>query len=205
LNKNEIFDDAFSRTFPGLIRNGYATATIDVPQSFKAYDKSKTDVAARATANHGETLHYKTMTNEEIAALPIYDLLTENAVVLLWTSGPYLQIAMDRLKGWGLTFKTIGFNWVKGNPDVAPFKPQFGMGFWTRAGSEICLLATKGKPRRLSGAVSQMIVEPRREHSRKPDSIYDRVERLCSGPYLELFARQRREGWTAWGNEIDRF
>jgi N6-adenosine-specific RNA methylase IME4 len=200
MNKH-LFDDAF----PGLIPAHYGTVTVDVPQQFKQYDKTRLDVAARATANHGATSHYTTMTNEEIQALPVYDLLAENAVALLWTSGPFLQIAMDRLRGWNLTFKTIGFVWVKANPDVAPFRPQMGMGFWSRAETEICLLATKGKPRRLNADVRQIICAPRREHSRKPDEIYSRVERLSEGPYLELFARNRCKGWTVWGNEIDRF
>jgi N6-adenosine-specific RNA methylase IME4 len=144
MKKIILNDDAFSRIFPGLVRNGYATVTIDVPQRFKQYDATKIDVAARATATHRAIFRYHTMTNEEIDALPISELLAENAVVLLWTSGPYLKLAMNRLEIWGLTFKTLAFNWVKANPNKVPFKTAFGQGFWTRAGGEICLLATKG-------------------------------------------------------------
>jgi N6-adenosine-specific RNA methylase IME4 len=80
-----------------------------------------------------------------------------------------------------------------------------GMGYWTRANSEACLLATRGKPKRLNADVRQGIIAPRREHSRKPDGIHARIERLVAGPYCELFARERRPGWDAWGNEVDKF
>lgn len=82
---------------------------------------------------------------------------------------------------------------------------QMGLGYWTRANTEYCLLATRGKPRRLSKSVRQGIIEPRRQHSRKPDCVYGRIEQLVEGPYLELFARTQRPGWTAWGNQTDRF
>jgi N6-adenosine-specific RNA methylase IME4 len=79
------------------------------------------------------------------------------------------------------------------------------MGYWTRANSEVCLLATRGHPKRLNADVRQGIIEPRREHSRKPDCVPGRIERLVAGPYLELFARTRREGWDSWGNQTDKF
>jgi N6-adenosine-specific RNA methylase IME4 len=80
-----------------------------------------------------------------------------------------------------------------------------GTGYWTRANPEPCLLFTRGKPKRLSSAVRKLLIAPRREHSRKPDEQYDRIEELCAGPYLELFARQVQPGWTAFGNQTDRF
>ena len=79
------------------------------------------------------------------------------------------------------------------------------MGMWTRSNSEVCLLATRGKPRRLAADVRQVIQAPTREHSRKPDEIYGRIERLVEGPYLEMFARQAWPGWDAWGNEVGKF
>jgi N6-adenosine-specific RNA methylase IME4 len=80
-----------------------------------------------------------------------------------------------------------------------------GMGYWTRANTEVCLLATRGKPKRLNADVRQAILEPRRAHSRKPDCVHERIERLVGGPYLELFARERRSGWTTWGDQVDCF
>lgn len=79
------------------------------------------------------------------------------------------------------------------------------LGYWTRSNSEVCLLATRGKPKRSNADVRQAIIAPRREHSRKPDGIHERIERLVAGPYLELFARQRRPGWDCWGNEVEKF
>jgi N6-adenosine-specific RNA methylase IME4 len=79
------------------------------------------------------------------------------------------------------------------------------MGFGTRANAELCWLGRRGKPQRLSKGVHQLIVAPVREHSRKPDAMYERIEEFCAGPYLELFARQRRPGWISLGDEVDRF
>jgi N6-adenosine-specific RNA methylase IME4 len=75
----------------------------------------------------------------------------------------------------------------------------------TRKNSEPCLLARRGNPRRLSRSVQELIVAPRREHSRKPDEIYERIERYASGPFVELFARQSRRGWSSWGDEVGKF
>jgi N6-adenosine-specific RNA methylase IME4 len=80
------------------------------------------------------------------------------------------------------------------------------MSRWASAtGLEPGLLATRGKPRRLHADVRQGILEPRREHSRKPNQVYERIERLVAGPYLELFALQRRPGWTPWGDQVEKF
>ena len=86
-----------------------------------------------------------------------------------------------------------------------PVDVQIGTGYWTRSNSEVCLLATRGKPKRTDAGVRQAIIEPRRQHSRKPDCVYERIERLVAGPYLELFARNTRPGWTSWGNETEKF
>ena len=75
--------------------------------------------------------------------------------------------------------------------------------FWTRANPEPCLLATRGKPKRHRADVRKLIISPRREHSRKPEEAYERIEALCEGPYLEMFARASRAGWDRWGNEAD--
>ena len=80
-----------------------------------------------------------------------------------------------------------------------------GLGYWTRANPEMCLLGTRGSPKRLAKDVRRLVVTPRREHSRKPDEVYDRIERLAAGPYLEVFAREGRPGWDAWGNQAGLF
>jgi N6-adenosine-specific RNA methylase IME4 len=118
----------------------------------------------------------------------------------MWTTWVNLQATLTIIEAWGFQYKTVGFVWVKQNPSGRGL--HLGMGFWTRANTEVCLLATKGKPRRLARDVRQVIICPRREHSRKPDEIYSRIERLIPGPYVELFARHRWPGWASWGNEL---
>ena len=117
---------------------------------------------------------------------------------------------MDLIHAWGFTYKTVGFYWVKQNPgrenagieDASFFT---GLGYWTRANPEQCLLATRGKPQRRARDVKRLVVAPRREHSRKPDLIRERIERLADVPYLELFARATKPGWDAWGAEVGLF
>src|SRR4029079_10775122 len=123
---------------------------------------------------------------------------------------PVLEWSLRTITAWGFAYKTGGFVWAKAHAgQIEMFQdevqPLMGTGYWTRANTEVCLLATRGKPKRLNADVRQAIIAPRREHSRKPDGIHERIERLVAGPYLELFARQRRPGWDCWGNEVDKF
>lgn len=159
--------------------------------------------------------HYATMTLDEIKALPIPDLAAKNSMLLLWAVDPMIPEALDVGRAWGFTYKTVGFYWIKerrvtskrGDAFAEPDQKRFpmGTGYWMRANPEQCLLFTKGHPKRLSAAVRKLLISPRREHSRKPDEQYGRIEKLVGGPYLELFARQARPGWTSWGNQVDRF
>ena len=114
-----------------------------------------------------------------------------------------LPDALLLIDAWGFTYKTVGFVWVKTNRKASTL--FMGLGYHTRQNAELCLLATRGKPKRLSGGVHQIIMSPRREHSRKPDEIYERIEALYPGPYLEIFSRTDREGWDAWGYEAGRW
>jgi N6-adenosine-specific RNA methylase IME4 len=156
------------------------------------------------------TMHYNCMAFADLCRLPIRDHATLDCCLFLWTTDPMLPRALELINAWGFAYKTVAFTWAKLNrSSVGPTfsEPAFftGMGYWTRANPEQCLLATSGKPRRLSKAVRQLIVSPRREHSRKPDEAYGRIEALVSGPYLELFARSHRPGWTVWGDQIGLF
>jgi N6-adenosine-specific RNA methylase IME4 len=100
-------------------------------------------------------------------------------------------------------YKTVGFYWVKLNTASKHDADYFtGLGYWTRANPEQCLLATRGKPTRLAKDVRRLVVERRREHSRKPDGVRERIERLVAGPYLELFARETKQGWDCWGDQV---
>jgi N6-adenosine-specific RNA methylase IME4 len=114
---------------------------------------------------------------------------------------------LDLIAAWGFTYKICGFDWTKADASqIDMFRDdadvQIGMGFWTRSNTEPCLLATRGQPKRLNADVCMAIIEPRREHSRKPDCVHARIERLVAGPYLKLFARRLRPGWTVWGDEV---
>ena len=146
--------------------------------------------------------HYKTMKVEDICNLPITNITKKDCVLFLWTTCPMLQEAMQVIKEWGFTYKTIGFQWIKKNKKSDSF--FFGLGRWTRGNTECCLLAVKGKPKRYSKKVSQLIIEPIREHSRKPDSTRDKIVELLGGDKnrIELFARQQVEGWDCWGDEV---
>jgi N6-adenosine-specific RNA methylase IME4 len=150
------------------------------------------------------------MSDEEICALPVADLAAPDCVLLMWTCWPVLQRSLVILDAWGFTYKTCGFSWVKADVrQVDMFRDDadasMGLGYWTRANSEPCLLATRGKPKRVHADVRQGIIEKKREHSRKPDCVPARIERLVEGPYLELFAWTQRPGWTVWGNQTDKF
>lgn len=149
--------------------------------------------------------HYDVLDRATLESLPVADVASKDAVLLLWATNPLLPHALALIEAWGFTFKTVGFTWAKRTPTDSGW--HMGLGYWTRQNSEQCLLATRGKPKRLptGASVRQLITSPRREHSRKPDEQYDRIEQLVAGPYLELFARTARPGWTAWGNEVGKF
>jgi N6-adenosine-specific RNA methylase IME4 len=159
--------------------------------------------SAKGTGRSAEQ-HYQTMGPDEIRALPVGALAAPDCALLLWATFPNLPLALDVIGAWGFTYKTAAFVWAKtARSQANSFAPKhhIGLGHWTRANAELCLLATKGHPTRLDKGVRQLIVSPVRQHSRKPDEQYERIERLVAGPYLELFARQRRPGWDAWGDE----
>ncbi len=141
------------------------------------------------------------MTPDQLRALPVGQLAADDAALLLWATWPTLPQALDLIEAWGFAYKTLGFCWVKQSGGDGLF---VGMGYWTRANTEPVLLATRGAPSRLSGAtdVRQVVMAPVAAHSAKPEQIQDRIERLVAGPYLELFARRVRPGWTCWGDEI---
>ncbi len=150
---------------------------------------------------------YDCLSVEDICRIPVAAWAAADAVLLLWTTDPMLERAFEVIRAWGFRYKTVGFYWVKLNrrsdPDhIRPHDLFTGLGFWTRANPEPCLLATRGQPRRRAADVARLVVAPRRAHSEKPDEVYDRIERLLEGPYLELFARRRRPGWDAWGLEV---
>lgn len=146
--------------------------------------------------------HYPTMDIEDIKALPISELADDNCVLFIWVTFPKLQEGLDTIKAWGFTYKTIAFNWVKRNKVADTW--FWGMGKWTRANSEICLLATKGTPKRMSASVHSVLDNPISIHSRKPNEARKRIIELCGDlPRVELFAREQLEGFDVWGNQVE--
>lgn len=199
-------------TFDALPRGHFAAIYADPPWRYEVWS-GETAVKARISGhgtNKAAGHHYNTMSFEDLAALPIGEVAAPDCVLFCWVTWPTLPRALEMVTAWGFTYKTCAFDWMKAHAQqIEMFRDDtdalMGMGYWTRANTEPCLLATRGKPKRQDAGVRQGIIEPRREHSRKPDCVYDRIERLVPGPYLELFARTTRPGWTSWGNQVGKF
>lgn len=170
----------------------YDVIYADPPWSYK--DKAK-------AGNRGACCKYQVMKIKEICKLPINQLSKKDSVLFLWTTIPKLNEAFEVIKAWGFTYKTAGFVWIKKNKKSDSL--FWGMGRWTRANAEICLIATKGKPKRISASVHSVVISRIEEHSKKPDEVRKRIVQLCGDiPRIELFARQYEDGWDCWGNEV---
>ena len=191
--------------FSGLHRNYYRVIVIDPPWHYKSNSKKK--------PGRNAMRHYPVMSRAEIEALPVGSLAAEDCALFLWITGPLLAIGahLPLMKAWGFKPSGMGFVWIKLNPSV---KSRWtfdrrdlatGGGFTTRKNAEFCLIGKRGRSVRESASVHEVIIAPRREHSRKPTESYQRIERYTAGPYLDLFARSSRPGWVAWGNETEKF
>ena len=170
-------------------------------------------------ANHktrfrgGACGHYDLMSMDEIKKLPIQDLANNNCALFMWVTFPYLEEQIKLFKHWGFRYRTVGFNWIKTNKrqnleqySYLPTEPDpfFGVGYYTKSNSELCLLGIKGQLEVLDNSISSIVIAQRREHSRKPDEIRDKIIRLFGDlSRIELFAREKTEGWDVWGNEVD--
>ena len=150
--------------------------------------------------NGNAAKHYPTLSFKEMCRLPVSDIAAKDCVLLLWATYPMMREALFLTDAWGFTYKSLAFQWLKQNKSGNGY--FFGLGRWTRGNTEPCLLATRGKPQRVSNSVSQLVISPLREHSRKPDEVRDRIVELIGDvPRIELFARQQAPGWDCWGNE----
>jgi protein gp37/N6-adenosine-specific RNA methylase IME4 len=182
---------------PILPTGRYAVILADPPRRYETWTAAGTGRSAEQ--------HYQTQSTDWIASLPIRDLAADDCILFLWATFPLLKDALRVVEAWGFTYKTAAFTWVKLSPKSGnSFAPKLhtGLGHWTRSNAEVCFLATRGSPHRLAADVHSVIEAPIRKHSRKPDEQYDRIERLVAGPYVELFARYPRAGWTAWGDQV---
>jgi len=184
-------------------KNKYKIIYADPPWSFRTW-------SARGKKRSPEN-HYNCMNLTDIQNLPVKDIADEDCSLFLWATDPLLPQAIDLMEHWGFKYKTIAFNWVKLNPKAPSFcwhTEDFftGMGYWTRANPELCLLGTKGKPARQRADIRRLVISPRREHSRKPDVVPEKIVSLMGDlPRIELFSRQSRKGWTVWGNETEKW
>lgn len=171
----------------------YSVIYADPPWTFRAWSPKGTGRSAEQ--------HYECMTKKEIQSLPIEKLAEKDCVLFLWVTFPCLEEGLELIRKWGFTYKTCAFTWVKKNKKADGY--FWGLGYWTRSNSEICLLATRGAPKRISRKVHQVCDARVRDHSRKPDEIRDRIVELIGDvPRIELFARTNVDGWDCWGNEV---
>ena len=172
----------------------YNVILADPPWSFRAWSSKGMGRSAEQ--------HYPTMRLEDIKALPVSDLAAGDCVLFLWATFPMLKEALEVIDVWGVTYKTVAFTWVKENRKSPGL--FWGLGYWTRANAEVCLLATRGSPKRQSAAVHQVILSPIERHSKKPDAVRERIVALMGDvTRVELFARQETPGWDVWGNEVE--
>ena len=140
---------------------------------------------------------------DQLAALPVARIAAKDAFLFLWIPPRSNPVVEPLIEAWGFHFSGLGFSWPKLNKKSPGW--WMGGGYGTRHNIELCWLGRRGKPKRMSKGVRELIVARRREYSRKPDEQYERIEQLCAGPYVELFARQRWPGWYAFGDQVELF
>ena len=179
------------------VRGQYGTILIDPPWRF-------TNRTGKMAPEHRRLHRYPTMSFEEIAALPVGKIAAEKSHLYLWCPNALLSEALGIMKAWGFTYKT-NIVWYKVRKDGGP--DGRGVGFYFRNVTELVLFGIKGRIRTLAPGRRQVniLVSRKEEHSKKPDAIYDLARRCSPGPYCELFSRQRVQGWTQWGDEVDSY
>lgn len=145
--------------------------------------------------------HYGTMKIEDLCSMPVQKISDDQSVLLLWATYPLLEDALSLIKAWGFVYKTCAFQWVKKYPNN---KYCISLGNYTRSNTEPCLLATKGKKINvLDNSISQLIITTRENHSKKPAEVREKIIRVFGDlPRIELFSRDKIEGWDCWGNEV---
>ena len=153
----------------------------------------------------GVDKQYGTMKDSDMCSLPIQEISDDVCLLFMWATFPKLKEGIAVMEAWGFEYKTCAFTWVKTNPKQ-PLKSFFGIGYYTKSNAEICLLGVKGKAHKLvkSNSVSQMIFSPRGKHSEKPQEARNKIVEMCGDiPRIELFARQKTDGWDVFGNEVE--
>jgi N6-adenosine-specific RNA methylase IME4 len=176
------------------ISGKYGTILIDPPWRFA-------NRTGKVGPEHKRLHRYETLSFEEIADLPVPELSLPKSHLYLWSPNALLLEALNIMKAWGFTYKT-NIVWYKVRKDGGP--DGRGVGFYFRNVTELLLFGVKGHLRTLAPGRRQVniVISRKQEHSRKPERIYPIIEACSPGPYLELFARERTNGWTQWGDEL---
>ena len=192
----------------------YKMVVADPPWHFRA--RTALQMTSWTSRRDAEK-HYPVMGVDDIAALPVRDIVAPDAHLLLWITGPLLIEGkhIPIMKAWGFKPSSVAFTWVKlkRSIDVRQLRLtatqesdlHVGLGLTTRKNAEFCLLGRRGNAKRLSKSIREIILSPVREHSRKPEEFYRRAQQYACGPYLEMFSREHRPGWDAWGLETGKF
>lgn len=180
--------------FGDLVPMRYGCIIADPPWAFRLYS----DAGDRKSPQH----YYDCMDAAAIWDLPVSQLAAPDCALFMWATAPMIRDALNVMRSWGFTYKTMGA-WAKRSKADKAW--AFGTGYCFRSAAEFFLLGTIGKPKVMSRSVRNLIVAPVREHSRKLDQLHGMAESLYAGPYAELFAREARQGWDCWGNEVGKF
>jgi N6-adenosine-specific RNA methylase IME4 len=190
----KITDKTAAEDLKGKVHGMFSTILADPPWQFQ-------NRTGKMAPEHKRLARYPTMELQEILELPVPALAAVSSHLYLWVPNAFIAEGLEVMKRWGFTYKT-NLVWYKIRKDGGP--DGRGVGFYFRNVTELVLFGIRGNMRTLPPGRRQvnLLASQKREHSRKPDELYDIIETCSPGPYLELFARQPRIGWTQWGNEL---
>jgi len=173
---------------------GYTIIYADPPWMTKNFKETKEGMISR-------DLPYQQMTDGDIMKMKVADIAAVDAMLFMWCIDSRIPIAAEIMKQWGFNYKCVGFVWGKKAKTTDGFNGGFSS--YTKRDCEFCLIGSRGKYLNPKRGINQILIEPKTAHSRKPDTIRQRIVDFCGDvPRIELFARQKTQGWGVWGNEV---
>lgn len=191
------------------IGKNYSIVYADPPWQYKPLTgvTQLADGSYRQGQAGGAEKHYNLLSDQDVKALPVRDIMADKAALFLWATCPRLDVAIETIKSWGLYYRGVAYIWVKTKKDGTPYGAKGPPPAFVKPITELVLVATTVPSGRVFPLMQynqhQVVMEQRREHSRKPDTIRDNIVRLCGDlPRIELFARTKHTGWDHWGNEL---